>query len=106
MTARSNGSGQHSAFSRNAASFIVFQGYVVRLGKTSMVNSPRSGLYPVKWKDDRLPKDVKMGSYVTLFGQLITYNLGRTFVVIKTVSLRSRSMRNLKKHINDLLAES
>jgi hypothetical protein len=65
----------------------------------SKVNSPRSGHYPVKWKDARLPRNVKLGTYVTIVGKLITYNLGQSFVIIDCELLAPKSLRLIKRFI-------
>lgn len=92
-----------SSTEQNASSFIVIQGYLVRLGDQSMINSPRSGLYSVKWKNNRLPDKAKLGSYVTIVGQLITLDLGRAFIIIKAQALRPKSIRKIKKLIKEEL---
>ena len=84
---------------KNAASFIVLQGYLIGLGRQSKINSPRSGIYPIKWKGNRLPDDAKIGAYVTIIGQLITLDLGRAFVVIKAEALKPASLPRFKKFL-------
>lgn len=91
---------------QNASSFIVLQGYLVRLGKQSMINSPRAGIYPVTWKDNRLPEKAKLGSYVTIVGKLVTLDLGRAFIVIQARQLRPKSLRKIKKEIHSHLIVS
>lgn len=84
---------------RNASSFIVLQGFVVSLGKQSQINSPRSGIYSVKWKNNRLPDGVKVGEYVTILGQLITLDLGRGFQIIKAEGLQPGAVKRFKKFL-------
>ena len=84
---------------RNASSFILLSGYIISLGRQSRINSPRSGIYDVKWKHNRLPEGVTVGGYVTLIGQLITLDLGRAFVIIKAEALKPHAMARIKKHI-------
>ena len=86
---------------KNAASFIVLQGYVVGLGTQCKVNSPRSGIYSVKWKNNRLPDGVKVGAYVTLIGQLVTLDLGRAFLIIKAEALKPSSLPKIKKFLKE-----
>lgn len=84
---------------KNATSFIILQGYLVGFGAQCKINSPRSGIYPVKWKGNRLPNDVKIGSYVTIIGQLVTLDLGRAFIVIKAEALKPASLPRIKKFL-------
>ena len=86
---------------KNASSFIVLQGYVVNIGYQCLINSPRSGIYPVKFKYNRIPDDVKIGAYVTIVGQLITLDLGRAFVIIKAESLKPSSLPRFKKFLEE-----
>jgi hypothetical protein len=91
---------------KNSTSFIVVQGYVVGLGKQSKINSPRSGIYPLKWLKNRLPDGVKVGSYVTIIGQLITLDLGRSFQIIKAEALKPGSLPKFKKFLQEVKHES
>jgi len=92
-----------SPVDQNASSFMVVQGYLVRLGVMSMINSPRAGLYPVKWLNDRVPDKAKLGSYITITGQLVTLDLGRVFLIIKAQALKPKSIRKIKKLIKEEL---
>jgi hypothetical protein len=84
---------------RNASCFVVLQGYVVALGTQSKINSPRAGIFSVKWKNNRLPDGVKIGTYVTIVGQIVTLDLGRAFYIIKAEALTPRSMVRIKRAI-------
>ena len=87
---------------KNASSFIVLQGYVVGMGMQCKINSPRAGIYSVKWKNNRLPDGVKIGSYVTIIGKLITIDLGRAFVIIKAEALKPSSLPKFKKFLEEM----
>ena len=82
---------------RNASSFIVIQGFIAVLGKQSILNSPRSGIYSVEWKDGRLPDGVKRGEYCTIIGQLVTFDLGRGFKIIKAEGLKAGAVKRFKQ---------
>jgi len=84
---------------KNATSFIILQGYVISVGYQCRINSPRSGLYDIKWKNNRLPDGVKIGAYVTLMGQLITLDLGRAFIIIKAEALKPGSLPKIKRFL-------
>jgi len=90
---------------KNASSFIVMKGFIVGIGKQSKINSPRSGIFPVKWKNGRLPDNVKIGEYVTIYGQLITLDLGRGFQIIKAQGLNPTTMQRFKKFIEGEINE-
>lgn len=92
-----------SSPNQNVSSFMVLQGYLVTIGKVSRINSPRSGIYGVRWLKNRLPAKVKQGSYVTIVGQLITLELGRGFLIIKAQALKPKSIRRIKKLIKEEL---
>lgn len=81
---------------RNASSFIVLQGFIVSLGKQSTINSPRAGIYRVKWRKGRVPDGVKLGAYVSIYGQLVTLDLGRGFQIIKAEGLKAGSIKKIK----------
>lgn len=90
---------------KNASSFVILQGYIVGDGKQWIINSPRSGIYHVKWKSGRLPDNAKIGAYVTIIGQLVTLDLGRAFVVIKAEGLRPGKLPEIKRYLQSMLME-
>lgn len=99
MQRPANASRNISGFS-NTSCFVVLQGYVVRLGHQSMINSPRAGLFPVKWKNKRLPDGVVIGSRVTIFGKIITLDLGRAFIIVQAETISNAKMIELKKTLH------
>ena len=84
---------------KNSTSFIILQGYLVSMGYQCRINSPRSGIYDLKWKNNRLPDGVKIGSYVTIIGQLVTLDLGRAFIIIKAEALKPGCLPEIKKFL-------
>lgn len=88
-----------STLSLNAGAFVVVHGFLVTIGRQSTINSPRSGIYQIKWKNDTLPEGAKIGTRITIFGELVTLNLGKGFFINRAVLLKQDAMRRLKKSI-------
>lgn len=101
----SNGSKSTSVLERNSSSLIVVTGYIVVLGRLSVLNSPRAGIFRIKWDKDRIPDGAKLGSKVTIVGKLITLNLGRSFLIKRAKSYDAIKMKKLKRFFQEEMNE-
>ena len=84
---------------KNTTAFIVLQGYVISVGNQCRINAQTAGMFDVKFKNNRLPDNVKIGAYITIIGKPITLDLGRATLVIKAKALRPGSLPKLKKFL-------
>jgi hypothetical protein len=76
------------------------------VGHQTRINCPTAGMFDVKFKNKRLPENVKIGAYVTLVGKLITLDLGRAFVVVNAESLNPGSLPKFKKFLEESKREN
>lgn len=77
----------------------------MHIGKgQTLISCPTSGRFDVKWKDNTFP-DIKLGDYITLTGKLVTFDLGRSFVVVRAELMKAKSLKEVKKFIQERMAE-
>jgi hypothetical protein len=86
---------------KNATSILVLQGFVMHVGKgQTLISCPTSGRFDVRWRDNTMP-DIKRGQYITLVGKLITLRLGESFMVVRAELLPAKSLKEIKKFIEE-----
>lgn len=87
---------------KNSTSILVLQGFVMYIGKgQTLISCPTSGRFDVKWRDNRMP-DIKRGQYITLVGKLVTFDLGRAFIVVGAELLPPATLKEIKKFIQEV----
>lgn len=87
---------------KNATSILVLQGFVMHIGKSqTLISCPTSGRFDVTWRNRTMP-DIKQGQYITIIGKLVTYDLGRAFVVVGAELLPARTLKDIKKFIQEV----
>lgn len=90
---------------KNSTSILLLQGFVMNIGNgQTLVSCPTSGRFDVRWKNRRLP-NIKKGQYITFTGQVITFDLGRSFLVIRAQLMKPKSLREVKVLVRSLLEE-
>ena len=86
-----------------STSILILQGYVVNIGKgQTRVICPTSGKFDVKWYKDYMP-NIKVGQYITFTGRMITYDLGRDFIIVAARILKPRSLMKIKQVVYENL---
>lgn len=87
---------------KNATSILVLQGFVMHIGKSqTLISCPTSGRFDVTWRDKTMP-NIKQGQYITIIGKLVTYDLGRAFIVVSAELLKPKSLNAIKKLIHEV----